>query len=187
MPEDVGSYRGRGRTEDPLQGGGRAKTARGRTATGWHELCEITHTAALEALGKATRPNPLPWLQGREVEKEAPDDEEAKARAGYKALWQADDLGQQLGTVEQIDAARIVLRAASKRERTTIRGWELESGHCDSAVEKERSRKDNNTWRGVTLLSVGSKLMARVLASRLQRWSEPWVNEAQGLCECASN
>ena len=22
------------------------------TATGWHEICEITHTAALEALGK---------------------------------------------------------------------------------------------------------------------------------------
>eukprot|EP00969_Alexandrium_andersonii_P147421 6518758-Alexandrium_andersonii.AAC.1 len=45
---------------------------------------------------------------------------------------------------------------------------------------KRKGRKaDKNTWRGITLLSVGSKLVARVVAARLQRWYEPWVHESQ--------
>jgi hypothetical protein len=40
-------------------------------------------------------------------------------------------------------------------------------------------RTDKNTWRGITLLSVGSKLMARVVASRASRWTDPWLHEAQ--------
>lgn len=37
-------------------------------------------------------------------------------------------------------------------------------------------RHDKNTWRGITLLSVGSKLVARICSARLQRWSAPWLN-----------
>ncbi|CAE8616179.1 unnamed protein product, partial [Polarella glacialis] len=36
--------------------------------------------------------------------------------------------------------------------------------------KKKGERQDKNTWRGVTLLSVGTKLLARVVASRLARW-----------------
>ena len=39
--------------------------------------------------------------------------------------------------------------------------------------------QDRNTWRGITLLSVGSKLVARVCAARLLRWCSPWLNETQ--------
>lgn len=34
-------------------------------------------------------------------------------------------------------------------------------------------------YRGITLLSVGSTLVARVVASRVSRWSEGWISEAQ--------
>ena len=44
---------------------------------------------------------------------------------------------------------------------------------------KKRCKKDNNTWRGITLLSVGTKLLARVVASRTQRWSEAFIAEEQ--------
>ena len=45
---------------------------------------------------------------------------------------------------------------------------------------KRKGIKSNkNTWRGVTFLSVGSKLLARVVAKRLQDWSEGWINENQ--------
>ena len=40
-------------------------------------------------------------------------------------------------------------------------------------------RHDKNTWRGITLLSVGSKLVARICSARLQRWSAPWLNPFQ--------
>ena len=35
-----------------------------------------------------------------------------------------------------------------------------------SAMEKEGDQKDKNTWRGVTVLSVGSKLLAGIVAAR---------------------
>ncbi len=41
------------------------------------------------------------------------------------------------------------------------------------------NKKDKNTWRGITLLSVGSKLLARIVASRLQKWRERWLHESQ--------
>lgn len=40
-------------------------------------------------------------------------------------------------------------------------------------------REDRNTWRGVTLLSVGTKVMARLVANRLARWCDPWLHEGQ--------
>ena len=45
--------------------------------------------------------------------------------------------------------------------------------------KQKGDRTDKNTWRGITLLSVGSKLLARVVAQRVQAWSEPWLPEAQ--------
>ena len=45
--------------------------------------------------------------------------------------------------------------------------------------KRKGDRKDKNTWRGITLLSVGSKLMARIVAARLQKWIKPWMHESQ--------
>ena len=36
--------------------------------------------------------------------------------------------------------------------------------------KRKGNKKDKSTWRGITLLSVGSKLLARVVASRLRSW-----------------
>ena len=36
--------------------------------------------------------------------------------------------------------------------------------------KRKGNKKDKNTWRGITLLSVGSKLLARVVATRLRSW-----------------
>ena len=36
--------------------------------------------------------------------------------------------------------------------------------------KRKGTKKDKNTWRGITLLSVGSKLLARVVATRLRSW-----------------
>ena len=45
--------------------------------------------------------------------------------------------------------------------------------------KRKGDRHDKNTWRGITLLSVGSKLVARICSARLQRWSAPWLNPFQ--------
>jgi hypothetical protein len=45
--------------------------------------------------------------------------------------------------------------------------------------KRKGSKRDKNTYRGICLLSVGSKLLARVVASRLQRWTEGFVHESQ--------
>ena len=36
--------------------------------------------------------------------------------------------------------------------------------------KRKGNKKDKNTWRGITLLSVGSKLPARMVATRLRSW-----------------
>ena len=41
--------------------------------------------------------------------------------------------------------------------------------------KKRSKRTDKNTWRGITLLSVGT----RVVASRLATWAETYLHEAQ--------
>lgn len=56
-------------------------------------------------------------------------------------------------------------------------GWRI--GLVVPLWKNKGKRTDKNTWRGITLLSVGSKLMARVVALRLQRWSETFLNEEQ--------
>ena len=45
--------------------------------------------------------------------------------------------------------------------------------------KRKGDKKDRNTWRGVTLLSVGSKILARIVAARLSKWSEGWISETQ--------
>ena len=52
--------------------------------------------------------------------------------------------------------------------------------------KRKGKKKDRNTWRGITLLSVGSKLLARVVATRLRfmvRWAPRitsiWFSEGQ--------
>ena len=45
--------------------------------------------------------------------------------------------------------------------------------------KRKGDREDKNTWRGVTLLSVGSNVLARVVASRISKWSESWIAEQQ--------
>eukprot|EP00438_Fugacium_kawagutii_P009511 Skav209387 [mRNA] locus=scaffold3334:137441:141157:+ [translate_table: standard] len=45
--------------------------------------------------------------------------------------------------------------------------------------KKKGDRKNKNTWRGITLLSVGSKVVARICALRLSRWCAPWLNKMQ--------
>ena len=45
--------------------------------------------------------------------------------------------------------------------------------------KRKGDKRDKNTWRGVTLLSVGTKVMARILANRLARWCDPWLHEGQ--------
>ena len=36
--------------------------------------------------------------------------------------------------------------------------------------KRKGNNRDKNTWRGITLLSVGSKLLAKVVATRLRSW-----------------
>ena len=45
--------------------------------------------------------------------------------------------------------------------------------------KRKGDRHDKNTWRGITLLSVGPKRVARICAARLQRWTQPWLNPYQ--------
>ena len=45
--------------------------------------------------------------------------------------------------------------------------------------KKKGDRRNKNTRRGITLLSIGSKLVARICALRLQRWCQSWLNPFQ--------
>ena len=45
--------------------------------------------------------------------------------------------------------------------------------------KRKGDRQHKNTWRGITLLSVGFKVVARICAGRLQRWSSTWLNKYQ--------
>ena len=39
--------------------------------------------------------------------------------------------------------------------------------------KRKGDKADRNTWRGITLLSVGTKVMARLITNTLTRWSNP--------------
>ena len=45
--------------------------------------------------------------------------------------------------------------------------------------KKKGDRQNKNTWRGIALLSVGSKIVARICALRFSRWIAPWLNPLQ--------
>ena len=45
--------------------------------------------------------------------------------------------------------------------------------------KKKGKKADKNTWRGITLLSVGTKVLARVVAERLLQWSDSLLQEPQ--------
>lgn len=45
--------------------------------------------------------------------------------------------------------------------------------------KNKHPRSDKGNWRGVALLSVGVKLLARVVASRIQTFSESFMDEEQ--------
>ena len=52
--------------------------------------------------------------------------------------------------------------------------WEdtLKTGVVIPLYKQKGSRNDPNNYRGVCLLSMGSRILARILASRFRRWSE---------------
>ena len=45
--------------------------------------------------------------------------------------------------------------------------------------KRKGKNKDKNTWRGITLLSVGTKVIASVVATRSQKWTESFLAEEQ--------
>ena len=45
--------------------------------------------------------------------------------------------------------------------------------------KRKGNKKDKNTWRGITLLLVGSKLLARVVATRLGSWFDGYLGLRQ--------
>ena len=49
--------------------------------------------------------------------------------------------------------------------------------------KKEGDTSDKNTWRGIILLSVGTTLVARVVASRIQTWLNKYRPETHMVLE----
>ena len=45
--------------------------------------------------------------------------------------------------------------------------------------KKNRPKSNKGNWRGIALLSVGAKIVARIVASRLQKFSETFMDEEQ--------
>ena len=45
--------------------------------------------------------------------------------------------------------------------------------------KQKHPRSNKSNWRGVTLLSIGGKLISRIVASRLQQFSESFMDEEQ--------
>ena len=45
--------------------------------------------------------------------------------------------------------------------------------------KKKRPKENRNNWRGITLLSVGSKLLARVVAERASSWASGFLDVRQ--------
>ena len=73
------------------------------------------------------------------------------------------------------------VQARDSRNGLEARNWpeSWNKGLVIPLWKNKGDKSDKTTWRGVTLLSVGSKLLARVVADRTQRWSEAWLHEAQ--------
>ena len=71
--------------------------------------------------------------------------------------------------------------ALHAREDLEAEAWppEWRVGLVVPLWKRKGDKADKNTWRGVTLLSVGTKVMARLVTNRLARWSDTWLHEAQ--------
>ncbi len=72
-------------------------------------------------------------------------------------------------------------KAATSEDGSEADGWP-ESWKLGLVVplwKKKGSPRDKNTWRGITLLSVGSKLLARAVATIISTWSEDFLGEEQ--------
>ena len=72
-------------------------------------------------------------------------------------------------------------RATSAIPGQEAMGWpeSWSQGIVIPLFKNKGNRNDKNQYRGITLLSVGSKLLARVVAQRVQKWSEAWLAENQ--------
>ena len=72
-------------------------------------------------------------------------------------------------------------RAANAPDGQEAAEWpeEWKIGVTVPLWKNKGARSDKNTWRGITLLSVGSKLLARVVARRTASWSEGFLCEEQ--------
>ena len=73
------------------------------------------------------------------------------------------------------------MQARDSRKGLEARDWpeSWNKGLVIPLWKNKEERSCKATWRGVTLLSVGSKLLARVVADRTEKWSEEWLHEAQ--------
>ena len=83
---------------------------------------------------------------------------------------------------EIAEAVRSAWREAAYGEGgEEARGWpEAWKVAIQIPIWKQKgSRSDKNTFRGITLLSVGTKVLARVVSARVQRWSEEFLADQQ--------
>ena len=67
-------------------------------------------------------------------------------------------------------------RAAHAEEHREADGWPREwTLAVQVPLWKDKgAKKDKNTWRAVTLLSVGTKVLAGIVADIVQEWTNPW-------------
>ena len=101
---------------------GVATLCQGDTTIQWGDLCRITYEAALEVLGPRGRPDPRPWMRGREEDKRILDNRVLQAseqvdRYALRADFTAAEQTQRL-------AALTARRAAVRDRRRTLRRWE---------------------------------------------------------------
>ena len=84
-------------------------------------------------------------------------------------------------TWEEFQRALRDMQASSSPDGLEADSWppEWRVGIAILLWKRKGSRQDKNTWRGISLLSGGAKLIARICAARLQRWCLPWLNPLQ--------
>ena len=78
----------------------------------WDSVCEITHAAALQALGRERKPDLLPWLRGRGTAKSEID---AALSALRRPCWEGRQL-ENAGAADHVDSMesnRRLLREAT--------------------------------------------------------------------------
>ncbi len=78
-------------------------------------------------------------------------------------------------------AAKEAWRAAtSAQDGAEADTWPTEwRTACIIPLHKKGERSDKNNYRGICLLSLGVKIIARIVSARLQEWSEQIIDESQ--------